>query len=450
MLQSINPYNQTILATYEELSVEQIEQKMQKAQDSFLLWRNTSFAERKQLVLQLADLLLAQKATLAKQISLEIGKPIAQSLAEIEKCAWLCTYYAEISEKALQDKIIETDAQKSFVRYNPLGVVLAIMPWNYPFWQYFRFIIPNIMLGNVGVLKHASNVCACALAIEKLFDEAGFPANVSTTFLVSSAKAHYLVAHPLVQAVSLTGSEYAGAKVAELSGKHIKKTVLELGGNNALIVFEDADIEQAVHTIVNARYQNSGQSCIAGKRLLLHQKIADKLLIQLKKRVEALRFGDPLNPKTEIGVLAKEKFAIELEQQMQKSIAQGAKLYCGGKRNKAFFEPSILCNVNAEMEVFQEETFGALLAVSTFSTEAEAVALSNKSKFGLGVSIFTQDKKRINRLINLLDEGAVFVNELVKSDPRLPFGGIKKSGYGRELSTNALFEFANAKTVYIR
>lgn len=449
-MQSFNPYTQTLIQNYDELSDKELQEKLEATQKAFTLWKETSFEFRAKLILKLGEQLKVQKESLGKLITNEMGKPLKQSIAEVEKCAWLCTYYAEITAQTLQNKIIETDASKSYVRYEPLGVILAIMPWNYPFWQYFRFIIPNLMAGNVGVLKHASNVSGCALTIEKLFDDAGFPKNVSTTLLVSSKNTHKIIENKIVKAVTLTGSYGAGSAVAELSGKHIKKTVLELGGSNALIVFDDADIEKTLETVVNARYQNSGQSCIAGKRLLIQEGIKEKFVEALKEKVAALKFGDPLDLKTEIGVLAQEKFAQELEIQMNESIKQGAKLILGGKRDKAYFEATILNNVSPEMTAFQEETFGPLLTITSFKTEAEAVALSNNSSFGLGVSIFTKNEERIHKMIPKFEEGAVFVNELVKSDPRLPFGGIKDSGYGRELSTDALFEFMNIKTVYVK
>ena len=449
-MQSFNPYTQKIIQDYSEFSIIELQEKIEATQNAFKIWKETSFEKRASLMLNLASLLKKNKKSLGELMTNEMGKPIKQSIAEVEKCAWLCEYYAEIAEKTLQNKIIETDASKSYVRYEPLGIVLAVMPWNYPFWQYFRFIVPNLMAGNVGLLKHASNVSGCALAIENLFYEAGFPENVSTTLLVSSKNTAQIIEHNLVKAVTLTGSFAAGSAVAALSGKHIKKTVLELGGNNALIVFDDADLESTLNTVVNARYQNAGQSCIAGKRLLIQKSIADIFTSKLKEKVSTLKFGNPLDSETEIGVLAQEKFALDLEKQMNESIKMGAKLMLGGKRENAFFEPTILINVSEEMPVFKEETFGPLLGITIFQTEDEAIALSNNSEFGLGVSIFTENETRIQKMISSLDEGAVFINELVKSDPRLPFGGIKNSGYGRELSTDALFEFMNIKTVFIK
>ncbi len=449
-MQSTNPYNLVLIKEYQELSSEAINQKIDIAEITFQKWKKTSFAERAKLMNTLADLLEKDKENLGNLITLEMGKPITQSIAEVEKCAWVCRHYAQHTEEKLQDKIIKTEASKSFVKYEPLGVILAIMPWNYPFWQYFRFFAPNIMAGNVGVLKHASNVCGSALAIEEIILKAGFPVGVSQTLLASSSKIEKIIANKIVKAATLTGSFGAGSAVAAHCGKYIKKTVLELGGNNALIVFDDADLDQAAETIYTARFQNTGQSCIAGKRLLVQESVSDKLLEKLVTIIKTKKCGNPLDKETEIGVLAEEKFALELKMQMDNSIEKGAKILIGGKQEKAFFEPTILTNVKPNMEVFKEETFGPLLAVTTFKTENEAIKLSNDSEFGLGVSIFTNDEARIKRMIPLLNEGAVFVNELVKSDPRLPFGGIKNSGYGRELSDDALFEFMNVKTVFIK
>ena len=308
-MQSFNPYTQKIIQDYSEFSKIGLQEKIEATQNAFKIWKETSFEKRASLMLNLASLLKKNKKSLGELMTNEMGKPIKQSIAEVEKCAWLCEYYAEIAEKTLQNKNIETDASKSYVRYEPLGIVLAVMPWNYPFWQYFRFIVPNLMAGNVGLLKHASNVSGCALAIENLFYEAGFPENVSTTLLVSSKNTAQIIEHNLVKAVTLTGSFAAGSAVAALSGKHIKKTVLELGGNNALIVFDDADLESTLNTVVNARYQNAGQSCIAGKRLLIQESIADIFTSKLKEKVSTLKFGNPLDSETEIGVLAQEKFA---------------------------------------------------------------------------------------------------------------------------------------------
>ena len=378
-----------------------------------------------------------------------MGKPISQAIAEVEKCAWVCEYYAENAKDQLQNEIIKTDAYKSYVSYEPLGVVLAVMPWNYPFWQVFRFAAPALMAGNIGVLKHASNVFGCALNIEKVFKGAGFPEHCFTTLLIGSDAMEDVIENEKVKAVTLTGSGPAGASVASIAGKNIKKTVLELGGSNALVVLKDCDMEKTVDICVQARYQNTGQSCIAGKRLIVDETIAEQFVQKLVLKVRELKSGDPMDEDTYIGTMAREDLAEDLEKQVNDSVNAGAKLILGGKREYAYFEPTILTNVTQEMPAFNQETFGPLLSVTTFKTVEEAIELSNNSQFGLGVSIFTKNIEEAEKLAFQFDEGAVFINELVKSDPRLPFGGVKMSGYGRELSEHGIREFVNRKTVYI-
>ena len=390
------------------------------------------------------------KQEYAELMTKEMGKPIAQAIAEVEKCAWVCEYYAEEAAIQLADEIIETDAQKSYTSYEPLGVVLAVMPWNYPFWQVFRFAAPALMAGNIAVLKHASNVFGSALNIEKVFKRAGFPDHCFSTLLIGSDKVEEVLENPIVKAVTLTGSGPAGGAVAEIAGRNIKKSVLELGGNNALIVMADCDMEATLETCVQARYQNTGQSCIAGKRLLLDERIEEEFTERLVQKVRELKSGDPMDEETFIGTLAREDLAEDLEEQVNKSIEQGATLLLGGKRQNAYFEPTILSGVTPKMTVFKEETFGPALSITTFKDLDEAIELSNNSKFGLGVSIFTKDVKTAEEQAFRLNEGAVFINELVKSDPRLPFGGVKASGYGRELSKHGIREFVNRKTVYIK
>ena len=324
------------------------------------------------------------------------------------------------------------------------------MPWNYPFWQVFRFIVPALMAGNVGVLKHASNVMGCAELIEAVFINAGFPKHCFQNLPINSSKVEAIIRHKHIKAVTLTGSKPAGSMVASVAGEEIKKSVLELGGSNALVVFKDAEIDNTVATCVQARFQNTGQSCIAGKRLLLHKSIEEEFLDKLKKEVIALKSGNPLEEDTYIGTMAREDLAEELEEQLKASVKEGAKILIGGKRTNAYFEPTIVTNVTPEMSIFKEETFGPVLSVTTFNTDEEAVDLVNQSDFGLGVSIFTENDSKIEKLIPLFEDGAVFVNELVKSDPRLPFGGTKISGYGRELSEDGIKEFVNKKTVYIK
>ncbi|MGO3181965.1 MAG: NAD-dependent succinate-semialdehyde dehydrogenase [Aequorivita sp.] len=446
---SINPYSGKEIKSYKNHTKKEVEKIIDKADKRFYSWRETSFDERKKLMLAAAADLKENKEEYAETMTLEMGKPISQSIGEVEKCAWVCEYYAENAEEQLQNKIIKTDAQKSYVSYEPLGVVLAVMPWNYPFWQVFRFAAPALMAGNIGVLKHASNVFGNALNIEKVFKRAGFPDNCFTTLLVGSDSVAEIIENEKIKAVTLTGSGPAGSSVASIAGKNIKKSVLELGGNNALIVMKDCNIDKTVATCVQARFQNTGQSCIAGKRLIIDESIAEKFVEKLVKKVGELKSGNPMSEETFIGTLAREDLAKDLEKQVNDSIKSGAKVAVGGKRLEAYFEPTVLTNVTEKMTAFKEETFGPVLSVTTFKNMGEAISLSNNSKFGLGVSIFTKNIEEAEKLAFRFDEGAVFINELVKSDPRLPFGGIKESGYGRELSINGIHEFVNKKTVYI-
>lgn len=446
---SINPYNSQELNSYKNHTKADVSKLIDKAHNRFYSWRETSFSERKKLMMAAALELKENKAEYAEMITLEMGKPISQAIAEVEKCAWVCEYYAEQAEKQLQNEIIKTDAHKSYVSFEPIGVVLAIMPWNYPFWQVFRFAAPALMAGNIGILKHASNVFGSALNIEKVFMRAGFPENCFTTLLVGSEAIEEIIENEKIKAVTLTGSGPAGSSVAAIAGKNIKKTVLELGGNNALVVMKDCDLEKTVETCVQARFQNTGQSCIAGKRLLLEEAISEEFLERLMLKVRELKSGDPLEGNTYVGTLAREDLAVALEKQVNASVAAGAKILIGGKRQGAYFEPTVLVNVTEKMPVFKEETFGPVLSVTTFKNVDEAIELSNNSQFGLGVSIFTKNIEAAEKLVFRLDEGAVFINELVKSDPRLPFGGIKQSGYGRELSEHGIREFVNRKTVFI-
>lgn len=446
---SINPYNGKELKSYKNHTNKEISEIIDNANRRFYSWRETSFSERKKLMLAAASELKKNKKEYAETMTMEMGKPISQAIAEIEKCAWVCEYYAENAKKQLQDEAIKTDAHKSYVSFEPLGVVLAIMPWNYPFWQVFRFAAPALMAGNIGVLKHASNVFGSALNIEKVFKRAGFPENCFTTLLVGSDAVEKIIENEEIKAVTLTGSGPAGSSVASIAGKNIKKTVLELGGSNALVVLEDCDMDKTIETCVQARFQNTGQSCIAGKRLLIDESIADEFIEKMLIKVRELKSGDPMDEETYVGTLAREDLAKDLEKQVNTSVKAGAKIVIGGKRQGAYFEPTVLTNVFEEMTAFKEETFGPVLSVTTFKTVEEAIALSNSSKFGLGVSIFTKNIAEAEKLAFRFDEGAVFVNELVKSDPRLPFGGIKQSGYGRELSEHGIREFVNRKTIFI-
>lgn len=450
MLQSRNPYSNEIIFEIEELSEIEIEIQLYQANKAYNKWRKISIEDRCSPLFNLARLLLQEKDSLAETITLEMGKPISQAIAEIEKCAWLCSYYASEAPSQLKEIRIKTDADLSFVRFDPLGVILGIMPWNYPFWQVFRFAVPTLTAGNGVVLKHASNVSKCGKLIADLFEKAGYPKDVFQFFPVKGENVSIILKNAVIKGVSLTGSTPAGTSVGSLAGKLIKRSVLELGGNNAMVVFEDADIEKTVDICLQARFQNTGQSCIAGKRLLLQEPIAEEFTQKLARKVRLLNSGNPLSKETYIGVLAREDLAQDLEAQLHNSIEMGAKILCGGGRKGAFFEPTLLFNVQPGMPVFDEETFGPLLGITTFKSEDEAIQLVAKSEFGLGVSIFTNSRDRIWRMIPEMDEGAVFVNELVKSDPRLPFGGVKVSGYGRELSREGIHEFVNKKTIYLK
>lgn len=447
---SINPYTNKELKTYTKHTSVEIGKLLQQVDKRFYSWRETSFKERKALMLSVAQELIRSKKELALLITSEMGKPITQAIAEIEKCVWLCEYYAEHAESQLANDIIKTDAQKSYISYEPLGVVLAIMPWNYPFWQVFRFAVPALMAGNIPLLKHASNVFGCALAIQEVFEKAGFSKHCFTTLLVSGDAMEKIIENPIIKAVTLTGSGPAGSATAATAGNKIKKTVLELGGNNALLVLEDCDMDATITTCIQARFQNTGQSCIAGKRLLVQDSIVEEFTKKLIEKVRELKSGNPMDETTFIGVLAREDLAIELEEQVNKTIKEGGKLLLGGKRQGAYFEPTVVSNVTSDMPMFKEETFGPALSITTFKDIDEAIVLANDSRFGLGVSIFTKNVKKIIQYIYKFDEGAVFINEMVKSDPRMPFGGVKESGYGRELSSHGIKEFVNKKTVYIK
>ena len=419
------------------------------SENTQLSWRNLSIQNRISLLPQLAKLLLENKEAYATCITTEMHKPISQAIAEVEKCALLCNYYYENAETFLATKHIKTEASESFVTYEPLGVILGVMPWNFPFWQVFRFAVPTLIAGNTVEVKHASNVPKSAELIQEIFEQAGFPKGCYQDLPISSSEVAKVIANPIIKAVSLTGSEQAGIAVATEAGKHLKKCVLELGGSNAFIVLEDANLEKAVVIAVNARMQNAGQSCIAAKRFLVHEKIVDEFVAKFKVAIQNLKTGNPLDKETQIGSLARVDLAEELELQVQKSIQMGAKLIVGGNRKEAFYEPTILTNVTTEMLVFKEETFGPVAAIITFKTIEEPIELSNQSEFGLGVSIFTQDIDFIKTKIPSFNEGAFFINDMVKSDPRLPFGGIKKSGYGRELAEDGIKEFVNVKTIVI-
>jgi succinate-semialdehyde dehydrogenase/glutarate-semialdehyde dehydrogenase len=449
ILKSINPLNGLLIEEFEEFSAHQINTVIKNSARAYSFWKNVSFKERSALMYKAAGVLIQNKEKYSCTITTEMGKPITESRAEIEKCAWVCEYYASAAEEHLKTEFIKTDAITSRVQFEPIGTILGIMPWNFPFWQAFRFLAPTLMAGNVALLKHASNVQRCALCIEDVFREAGFPESVIAVLIIGSARIKKVIQNETVKAVTLTGSEKAGSQVAAEAGKNIKKTVMELGGSNAFIVLEDADIEKAVETGIAARFQNCGQSCIAAKRFFVHRDVAKAFTSKFIAKARTLISGNPMDERTEIGPLSSISQAIEVERQVNESIEMGAGAELAGYRDQAFFSPAVLTNVKPGMPVFDEEVFGPVAPITIVNDENEAVKLANLSRFGLGTSIFTKDMARAEKLISRFDDGAVFINALVKSDPRLPFGGTKKSGYGRELSDLGIKEFVNAKTVYI-
>ncbi|MBE3562037.1 MAG: NAD-dependent succinate-semialdehyde dehydrogenase [Ktedonobacteraceae bacterium] len=451
-IQSINPTTEEVLATFEPYSQQQIDEILNQARRTFSHRRTTSFAQRADLLLRVARRLREQVPELARQAVLEMGKPLAEAEAEVTKCAWNCEYYAENAERFLSDEHIATNASESYVSFPPLGVVLAIMPWNFPYWQVFRFAAPALMAGNTVVLKHASNVPLCALAIERVFRECGLPEGVFCTILAPGSEIGRLIADPRVAAVTLTGSESAGIAVASACGSALKKHVLELGGSDAFIVLEDADLEQAVQVAVTARFQNNGQSCIAAKRYIVVEAVAEEFERRFVEAAAKLRMGDPLARETQIGPLARGDLRDALDRQVQASAKMGAHILLGGKPVAGrgyFYEPTILAAVTPEMPVFREETFGPAAALIHARDAEHALELANDSTFGLGSNLWTRDIERARALARRIESGAVFINGMTASDPRLPFGGIKHSGYGRELASFGIREFVNIQTVWI-
>ena len=447
---SINPYNGTEIATYKENTEKEINGILEKSNIAFESWRQVPIKKRCELLVNAGGVLRNNVDKYAETMTLEMGKPINEARGEINKCAWVCDFYAENAERFLADEIIETDASESFVSHDPMGTVLAIMPWNFPFWQVFRFVAPTLTAGNTGLLKHAPNVFGCATHIEEIFLEAGFPDGVFQNLFIHHDKTESIISNDIVKAVTLTGSERAGKSVGALAGKYLKKSVLELGGNNAFIVLEDADIEQAVETGIKARMMNSGQSCIAAKRFIRVGDAYEKFLPAYIDGVKSIKKGDPMDESTEIGPLARKDLADQLHEQLEKSVKKGAKIEVGGNQNEAFHEPTVLTGVKPGMAAFDEETFGPLAAIIRAKDVDEAFKLAADSKYGLGVTLFTSNIENARRHISKAPDGAFFINELVKSDPRLPFGGTGNSGYGRELSREGIHEFVNKKTVYVK
>ena len=454
MLSSINPANNILIKNYDEMTGPESADIISLADKAFKNWKETSFIHRSELMKNAAKVLRENSEEYSVLMTIEMGKPIVQSRTEVEKCAWVCDYYADNAENFLADEIIKTEATKSFVSYQPLGVILAVMPWNFPFWQVFRFAAPNLMAGNAGLLKHASNVSGCALAIEDVFRKAGFPENLFRTLLVKSKNVKDIISNTKVQAVTLTGSVPAGKSVAALAGSLIKKTVLELGGSDPYVVLEDADLHQAALSCVTSRLINAGQSCIAAKRFIIAESVYDEFEKLYLEIMSKKRMGDPLDENNDLGPQASLQLRDELHDQVLRSIKQGAELILGGtvpEIDGAYYPPTILRNVKPGMPAFDEELFGPVAALIKAKDENDAIDLANKSIFGLGASVFTRDIKRGEYIAKeKLNAGCCFVNDFVKSDPRLPFGGIKESGYGRELSPFGIKEFMNIKTVYIK
>jgi succinate-semialdehyde dehydrogenase/glutarate-semialdehyde dehydrogenase len=449
---SINPATGETLKTFDALSTTQLNEKLQRAADTFRTYSRTSFASRTSMMMRAAEIIEADKQRFGEIMTLEMGKPIKAAIAEAEKCAWVCRYYAENAEKHLADQIVETNAQKSYVHFQPLGPVLAVMPWNFPFWQVFRFAAPALMAGNVGLLKHASNVPQCALAIEEIFARAGFPDGAFQTLLIGSDAVEGILNDNRVVAATLTGSEPAGRSVAATAGKQIKKTVLELGGSDPFIVMPSANLAEAVTTAVKARTINNGQSCIAAKRFIVATEIYDEFEKQFVNEMRALKIGDPLEESTEIGPMATPQIVNDLDEQVKKAVASDARVLTGGKkidRPGNYFEPTVLVDVDLRSPVSCEEIFGPVAMLFRVSGIDEAIKVANATPFGLGSAAWTNDANEQAQFIDELEAGAVFINSMVASDPRLPFGGVKHSGYGRELADFGIREFVNIKTVWI-
>jgi len=454
MLNSINPATNELIERYSEHDEPAVDTLLQQTNAAFAGWSRTPVSQRAELMRRAAIVLLSHREEYAVLAALEMGKPLKSGRAEIDKCAQTCEYYADHAESFLADQHIQTEASSSFISFQPLGVILAVMPWNFPFWQVFRFAAPTLMAGNAAVLKHASNVTGCALAIEKVFREAGFPAHLFQALKLAGSKLAPVISHPAIKAVSLTGSVAAGRAVAETAGRHLKKTVLELGGSDPYLILEDADLDLAVPICVNSRLINSGQSCIAAKRFIVVESIREKFEQRFVDLMRVKKMGDPLDEANDIGPQARQDLRDELHQQVLASIRKGAACLLGGsipQRDGAFYPPTVLGNVTAGMPAHDEELFGPVAAIISARNEQDAIAIANNSCFGLGAAVFTRDTGKGERIASQeLLAGCCFVNENVKSDPRLPFGGIKDSGYGRELSAFGIREFVNIKTVWVK
>ena len=453
-IKAVNPTTGETIKEYKEMTPAEVTSVIEKTHQAFLGWRTTGFAERAELMKRAAQVLRNNSDGYAKLMAQEMGKPISGGRAEAEKCAWVCDYYAENAERFLQREMVETEATKSFVTFQPLGVVLAVMPWNFPFWQVFRFAAPALMAGNAGILKHASNVPGCALAIEEVFQQAGFPENVFRTLLAGSRQVDAVIENPLVMAVTLTGSTPAGRAVAKKAGDKIKKTVLELGGSDAYLILEDAELEAAAATCATSRLINSGQSCIAAKRFIVVESRRERFEELFVQQMAAAKMGDPMAEDTTVGPQARHDLRDDLHRQVQESIERGARCLLGGEvpeGNGAFYPATVLTDLEKGMPAYDEELFGPVASIIAAKNEAETIRIANDSVFGLGAAVFTQDVAKGERIAaEEIQAGCCFVNTFVRSDPRLPFGGVKESGYGRELSHYGIKEFVNVKTVYVK
>jgi succinate-semialdehyde dehydrogenase / glutarate-semialdehyde dehydrogenase len=450
---TINPATGEVIKTFDALTDAQVDEKIAKAAKAFQSYRKTSFSDRSRWMTKAAEILESDKEALGRLMTLEMGKTLSSAVAEAEKCALACRYYAEHAARFMADEVIETSASKSYIHYQPLGIVLAVMPWNYPLWQVFRFVAPGLMAGNVGLLKHASNVPQSALKIEEILTRAGFPEGVFQTLLVSAAQVDRILNDPRVAAATLTGSEQAGIQVGISAAKRIKKVVLELGGSDPFIVMPSANFEEAAATAVKARVLNNGQSCIAAKRFIVHEQIAQQFEKEFVRRMQSLKLGDPFDAKTDVGPLANADAVKDLDADVQKTVKAGAKVLTGGKPLAGpgyFYEPTVLTEVPKDSPAYREEFFGPVASIFRVKNIDEALAIANDSRFGLGASAWTNDPAERERFINDLEAGMVFINQMVASDPRVPFGGVKASGHGRELGPYGIREFTNIKTVWVR
>jgi succinate-semialdehyde dehydrogenase/glutarate-semialdehyde dehydrogenase len=453
MLQSINPVNEDLIKEFEEHTNSEIDEIVKNSEKAFKEWQSFDYGKRAELLSKAGEILRNNIDQYSELMTREMGKPISGARAEVEKCAWVCDYYAENGESFLKDEIIKTDASKSFVTYEPLGTVLAVMPWNFPFWQVFRFAVPGLMAGNSGLLKHASNVTGCALAIEDIFSKAGFPVDLFRTLKIGSSKVNRVIENPIVKAVTLTGSVPAGRAVAEKAGSELKKTVLELGGSDPYLILDDADLDKAVPTCVNSRLINNGQSCIAAKRFIVVESRLEEFTERFVEEMKTKTMGDPTDESFDLGPQARNDLRDELHDQVKRSLDKGANCLLGGEipsKKGAWYPPTVLTDVKPGMAAYEEELFGPVAAIIRAKDEDDAIHIANDSVFGLGAAVFTENMEKGEHIAaKRLNAGNCFVNSLVKSDPRLPFGGIKESGYGRELSHFGIKEFVNIKTVYV-